>query len=64
MRACVRACVRSGARVDIGAHVRCGNMQDLMKRFKRNLKTESAKTAFKELLRRYARVENGKMCLK
>jgi hypothetical protein len=35
-----------------------------MKRFKRNLKTESAKTAFKELLRRYARVENGKMCLK
>ena len=44
---------------------RCGTCaQDLMKRFKRNLKTESAKTAFKELLRRYARVENGKMCLK
>jgi hypothetical protein len=39
-------------------------MQDLMKRFKRNLKTEVAKTAFKELLRRFARVENGKLMLK
>ncbi len=35
-----------------------------MKRFKRNLKTEVAKTAFKELLRRFARVENGKLMLK
>ena len=35
-----------------------------MKRFKRNLKTETAKTAFKELLRRFARVDGGKLHLK
>lgn len=35
-----------------------------MKRFKRNLRTDSAKTAFKELLRRFARVDNGKLHLK
>ena len=38
--------------------------QDLTKRFKRNLRTEVARSAFKELLKRFARVENGKLYLK
>ena len=57
--------VRAGVSVVLS---RCADAflcaQDLMKRFKRNLKTEVAKTAFKELLRRFARVEGGKLMLK
>ncbi len=40
------------------------SVTDLMRRFKRNLKTEVAKTALKELLRRYTRVDGGKFYLK
>jgi hypothetical protein len=38
--------------------------QELTKRFKRNLKTEAAKNGFKELLKRFARVEGGKLYLR
>lgn len=45
--------------------VHAGHMsQELTKRFKRNLKTEAAKNGFKELLKRFARAEGGKLFLK
>jgi hypothetical protein len=40
------------------------SLQELTKRFKKNLKTEAAKNGFKELLKRFARVDGGKLYLR
>ena len=39
-------------------------LQELMKKFKRMLRTEVAKDAFKELLRRFVRIDAGRLYIK